>query len=331
MKKFFTVLLTLIVVFAFTGSAMAVGWNQEVSPVEPKDEFKLSITKLEYNSTAGAIGGAYWKEYTGSVVKNTMVRALVTLEIPAQDKLSDVVAANLGALKLQVKGKNIKITSVDQYIDNKFVKNLGAVTTFTGGNHGTTYQYMIVGVVEDDGDAAIEATLSFGIPFRDGKFSYNYAGDTYTVTHSGNIFKVWVGNDAVIFEVDSTTDCIKSVKVNVNNETCEYLYRPTSEGSTGEVALPEAHKKVIQKVYASLGFTLDGVFGYMYEQGFIATHGHGFTMTQVANYNGSVAVPTPDQIALPQTGDAPSIVGLAMLGAAVVACAIIAIRKKIYN
>ena len=313
MKKFFTVLLTLVVVFAFTGSAMAMGWNQEVSPAEPKDEFKLSITKLEYNPAAGAVGSSYWKEYTGSVVKNTMVRALVTLEIPAENELSDVIDKNLDALKLQFKGKNIKITSVDQYIDNKFVTKLG--TTITGGSHGTTYQYMIVGVVEDDGDAAIEATLSFGVPFRDGRFSYNYAGDTYTVIHSGDTFEVWVGNDVVIFEVDSTTDRIKSVKVKVN----------------GEVALSEAHQKVIQKVYASLGFTFDGVFGYMYEQGFIATHGHGFTMTQVANYNGSVAVPTPDQIMLPQTGDAPNIVGFAMLGATVVACAIIVIRKKIYN
>lgn len=323
MKKFFAVLLTLIVVFAFTGSAMAMGWNQEVSPAEPKDEFKLSITKLEYNPAAGAAGSAYWKEYTGSVVKNTMVRALVTLEIPAKDELSDVTAANLDALKLQFKGKNIKITSVDRISNPK--KDFGTVTTITGGSPGTIYQYMIVGVVEDDGDAAIEATLSFGVPFREGRFSYNYAGDTYTVTHSGNIFKVWAGNDAVSFEVDPT-DRIKSVKVNVNGETCEYLYKPT-----GEVALPEAHQKVIQKVYASLGFTFDGVFGYMYEQGFIATHGHGFTMTQVANYNGSVAVTTPDQIGLPQTGDAPNIVGFAMLGAAVVACAIIAIRKKIYN
>ena len=312
MKKFFTVLLTLVVVFAFTGSAMAAGWNQEVSPAEPKDEFKLSITKLEYNPAAGAAGSAYWKEYTGSVVKNTMVRALVTLEIPAQDELSDVIADNLkdDAFKLQFKGKNIKITSVEQ------IGNPGKFgTTITGGYPGTTYQYMIVGVVEDDGDAAIEATLSFGVPFRDGRFSYNYAGDTYTVIHSGDTFEVWVGNDVVIFEVDSTTDRIKSVKVKVN----------------GEVALSEAHQKVLQKVYASLGFTFDGVFGYMYEQGFIATHGHGFTMTQVANYNGSVAVPTPDQIMLPQTGDAPNIVGFAMLGAAVVACAIIVIRKKIYN
>ena len=326
MKKFFTVLLTLVVVFAFTGSAMAMGWNQEVSPAEPKDEFKLSITKLEYNSTAGAIGGAYWKEYTGSVVKNTMVRALVTLEIPAKNELSDVVDTNIDALKLQFKGKNIKITSVDQYIDNKFVKNLGAVTTIPGGSAGTTYQYMIVGVVEDDGDAAIEATLSFGVPFRDGKFSYNYAGDTYTVTHTGNTFNVSDNKTGVvIFDVDSTSR-IKSVKVDVKGETCEYLYKPT-----GEVALPEAHQKVIQKIYASLGFTFDGVFGYMHEQGFIATHGHGFTMTQVANYSGSAAAITPNQIGLPQTGDAPSIVGFAMLGAAVVACTIIAIRKKIYN
>lgn len=325
MKKFFTVLLTLIVVFAFAGSAMAMGWNQEVSPAEPKDEFKLSITKLEYNPAAGAVGSAYWKEYTGSVVKNTMVRALVTLEIPAEDELSDVIAANLDALKLQFKGKNIKITSVDQYIGNSLTSpDVG--TTITGGSHGTTYQYMIVGVVEDDGVAAIEATLSFGVPFRGGQFFYNYAGDAYTVTHSGNTFDVSVGADAVIFEVDSTTSRIKSVKVKANGETLEYLYKPT-----GEVALPEAHQKVIQKVYASLGFTFDGVFGYMYEQGFIATHGHGFTMTQVANYNGSVAVTTPDQIELPQTGDAPSIVGFAMLGAAVVACAIIVIRKKIYN
>lgn len=328
MKKFFTVLLTLVVVFAFTGSAMAAGWNQEVSPAEPKDEFKLSITKLEYNPAAGAAGSAYWKEYTGSVVKNTMVRALVTLEIPAQDKLSDVVNTNLDALKLQFKGKNIKITSVEQYIGNSAPTSLGAVTTIPGSTlstPGTTYQYMIVGVVEDDGDAAIEATLSFGVPFREGRFSYNYAGDTYTVTHSNDIFKVWAGNDAVIFEV-YPTGLIKSVKVNVNGETCDYLYKPT-----GEVNLPKAHWELIQKVYASLGFTFDGVFGYMHEQGFIATHGHGFTMTQVANYNGSVAVPTPGQMELPQTGDAPSIVGFAMLGVAAVACAIIAIRKKIYN
>lgn len=324
MKKFFAVLLTLIVVFAFAGSAMAAGWNQEVSTAEPKDEFKLSITKLEYNPAAGAAGSAYWKEYTGSVVKNTMVRALVTLEIPVKDELSDVIAANLDALKLQFKGKNIKITSV--YRISNPEKNFGTVTTITGGSPGTTYQYMIVGVVEDDGVAAIEATLSFGVPFRGGQFFYNYAGDAYTVTHSGNTFDVSVGTDAVIFEVDSTTSRIKSVKVKANNETLEYLYKPT-----GEVALSEAHQKVIQKVYASLGFTFDGVFGYMYEQGFIATHGHGFTMTQVANYNGSVAVPTPDQIMLPQTGDAPNIVGFAMLGAAVVACAIIVIHKKIYN
>lgn len=324
MKKFFTVLLTLVVVFAFTGSAMAMGWNQEVSPAEPKDEFKLSITKLEYNPAAGAVGSAYWKEYTGSVVKNTMVRALVTLEIPAKDELSDVITANLDALKLQFKGKNIKITSVDQYIGNSLTSpNVG--TTITGGSPGTTYQYMIVGVVEDDGVAAIEATLSFGVPFRDGQFSYNYAGDTYKVTHSGKTFNVRTGNDAVIFYVDST-DRIESINVDVNGEIEKYLYKPT-----GEVALPKAHQKVIQKIYDSLGFTFDGVFGYMYEQGFIATHGHGFTMTQVANYNGSVAVTTPDQIELPQTGDAPSIVGFAMLGAAVVACAIIVIRKKIYN
>lgn len=326
MKKFFTVLLTLIVVFAFTGSAMAAGWNQEVSPAEPKDEFKLSITKLEYNPSAGAAGSSYWKEYTGSVVKNTMVRALVTLEIPAENELSDVIAKNLGddSLRLQFKGKNIKITSVVRISNPE--KDFGTVTTITGGNPGTTYQYMIVGVVEDDGVAAIEATLSFGVPFRGGQFFYNYAGDAYTVTHSGNTFDVSVGTDAVIFEVDSTTSRIKSVKVKANGETCEYLYKPT-----GEVALPEAHQKVIQKVYASLGFTFDGVFGYMYEQGFIATHGHGFTMTQVANYNGSVAVTTPGQMELPQTGDAPNIVGFAMLGAAVVACAIIVIRKKIYN
>lgn len=323
MKKFFTVLLTLVVVFAFAGSAMAAGWNQEVSSAEPKDEFKLSITKLEYNPAAGAAGSAYWKEYTGSVVKNTMVRALVTLEIPARDELSDVIADNLGALKLQFKGKNIKIISVDRISSPE--EKFGAVTTITGGSPGTTYQYMIVGVVEDDGVAAIEATLSFGIPFRNGQFSYKYAGDTYTVFHSGDTFEVWVGNDAVIFDVDST-DRIKSVKVDVSGETYEYLYKPT-----GEVALPKAHQKVIQKIYDSLGFTFDGVFGYMYEQGFIATHGHGFTMTQVANYNGSVAVTTPDQIELPQTGDAPSIVGFAMLGVAAVACAIIAIRKKIYN
>lgn len=326
MKKFFTVLLTLVVVFAFAGSAMAMGWNQEVSPAEPKDEFKLSITKLEYNPAAGAVGSAYWKEYTGSVVKNTMVCALVTLEIPAKDELSDVIDTNLDALKLQFKGKNIKITSVDQYIDNKFEKNLGAVTTITGGSPGNTYQYMIVGVVEDDGVAAIEATLSFGVPFRDGQFSYNYADDTYTVTHSGNTFDVSDNKTGVVsFEVDST-DRIKSVKVDVSGETHEYLYKPT-----GEVALPKAHQKVIQKIYDSLGFTFDGVFGYMYEQGFIATHGHGFTMTQVANYNGSVAVTTPGQMELPQTGDAPSIVGFAMLGVAAVACAIIVIRKKIYN
>ena len=324
MRKFFVVLLTLVVVFAFTGSAMAMGWNQEVSPAEPKDEFKLSITKLEYNPAAGAVGSSYWKEYTGSVVKNTMVRALVTLEIPAEDELSDVIDTNLDALKLQFKGKNIKITSVDQYIGNSLTSpDVG--TTITGGSPGITYQYMIVGVVEDDGVAAIEATLSFGVPFRNGQFSYKYAGDTYTVFHSGDTFEVWTGNDAVIFKVNST-DRIESVKVKVDDEICEYLYKPT-----GEVALPKAHWEVIQKVYASLGFTFDGVFGYMYEQGFIATHGHGFTMTQVANYNGSVAVTTPDQIELPQTGDAPSIVGFAMLGVAVVACAIIVIRKKIYN
>lgn len=326
MKKFFTVLLTLVVVFAFTGSAMAMGWNQEVTPAEPKDEFKLSITKLEYNPAAGAAGSAYWKEYTGSVVKNTMVRALVTLEIPAKNELSDVVDTNIDALKLQFKGKNIKITSVDQYIGNSAPNPLGAVTTITGGNPGTTYQYMIVGVVEDDGVAAIEATLSFGVPFRGGHFSYNYAGDTYNVTHSGNTFSVSDNKTGVvIFEVDSTNR-IKSINVDVDGKTCEYLYKPT-----GEVALPEAHQKVIQKIYASLGFTFDGVFGYMYEQGFIATHGHGFTMTQVANYNGSVAVTTPGQMELPQTGDAPSIVGFAMLGVAAVACAIIVIRKKIYN
>ena len=322
MKKFFTVLLTLIVVFAFAGSAMAAGWNQEVSPAEPKDEFKLSITKLEYNLAAGAAGSSYWKEYTGSVVKNTMVRALVTHEIPAEDELSDVIAKNLkdDAFKLQFKGKNIKITSVEQ------IGNPGKFgTTITGGYPGTTYQYMIVGVVEDDGDAAIEATLSFGVPFRDGKFSYNYAGDTYTVSHSGNTFEVWVGNDAVIFGVNPTTDRIESVKVKADGEICEYGYT-----FTHEVNLPKAHWEVIKKVYASLGFTFDGV-GYMYEQGFIATHGHGFTMTQVANYSGSAAAITPNQIGLPQTGDAPSIVGFAMLGAAVVACAIIAIRKKIYN
>ena len=325
MKKFFAVLLTLIVVFAFTGSAMAAGWNQEVSPAEPKDEFKLSITKLEYNPAAGVAGSSYWKKYTGSVVKNTMVRALVTLEIPAENELSDVVADNLGddSLKLQFKGKNIKITSVVRISNPE--KDFGTVTTITGGYPGTTYQYMIVGVVEDDGDAAIEATLSFGVPFRDGQFSYNYAGDDYTVTHSGNIFEVRTGNDAVSFEVDST-DRIKSIKVDVSGEIHEYLYKPT-----GEVALPEAHQKVIQKIYASLGFTFDGVFGYIHEQGFIATHGHGFTMTQVANYNGNVAMTTPDKIVLPQTGDVPSIVGFAMLGAAVVACAIIVIRKKIYN
>lgn len=324
MKKFFSLFLIFALICSMSVNAMAMGWGQFVEIEGPKDKFELSITKLEYAPTAGAAGsGHYFKEYSGYVVKDTMIRAIITFEVPKAEELSRTVAEHMEALKLTIKTSNIANVNIEEYPSATIVTS--PITNFSAG---TKYQYMLTGVVKENGPATIEAILSFGLTFGQA-FSYVFNGETFTATRDGASFIVSDSKgDAVIFGVDSNSK-IKTVSVVAAGDMDEYLYKPN-----GEIALTKEQNEVLQKVCRSLGFSTGGSFGYIHEQGFINMYGNGFTLSQVAKYNSTssgVVGNVSGYPSVPQTGDVPSIVGFAMLGAAVVACAIIAIRKKIYN
>ena len=284
---------------------------------------------------------------------------------PAYQKLIDVKGLDLvvSATNIDLKQPTIYFGEVAQkgltwgkLVDNVFTDTFNSYATY--GND-TTYSYLFEGAVKKDGkDTKISASLGFYNKWKGDVMEIDTDADAvsnYKVTKNYDFTSVIPGyttsnyvidicdskgatkNMYVVFPVkDQKVDGAYPVLVSAEagkiyavsmsyNYSLDFLlngaFNANAEGSTYN-----ALKAVYDEVFAFLGFNYAGL-DYMTDNHF--THYKGTIYEEVKSItwpNGNIIV-APVSPELPQTGDNASIVGFAMIAVALVAAAVVTVKK----
>lgn len=284
---------------------------------------------------------------------------------PAYQKLIDVKGLDLvvSATNIDLKQPTIYFGEVAQkgltwgkLVDNVFTDTFNSYATY--GND-TTYSYLFEGAVKKDGkDTKISASLGFYNKWNGDVMEIDTDADAisnYKVTKNYNFTSVIPGytesnyvidicdskgatkNMFVVFpvkgqKVDGAYPVLVSAEagriyaVSMSyNYSLDFLlngaFNANAEGSTYN-----ALKAVYDEVFAFLGFNYAGL-DYMTDNHF--THYKGTIYEEVKSItwpNGNIIV-APVSPELPQTGDNASIVGFAMIAVALVAAAVVTVKK----
>lgn len=300
MKKLFSILTVFIFLFAFSTSALAVGWEMLPTQVTAQESFNLKVTKVDPVPLQG-YAGPYYREFTGQVIKGSRIAFIVTFTVP-----KDIDVELLQTFNLTVKGKNIQL-------DTATPTNLPTTV-----EPEKTYNVMYTGYVVDTGATSVSAQITMGYKFNANRFSFSTNSSDFVVEHIGNNYRVstiggWV--DFIVDNKDKITD------IDVNDIPLTYKV-------DGTLNLDEVNKTVLNSVFNALGFTLDGNTGYMYESAFTSRFGSPYTETSYGVYVENVIIPSDQVIDIPQTGDRSTIIGWAMLAAGLVLATTVIILKK---
>lgn len=284
---------------------------------------------------------------------------------PAYQKLIDVKGLDLvvSATNIDLKQPTIYFDEVAQngltwgkLVDNVFTDTFKSYATY--GND-TTYSHLFEGAVKKDGkDTKISASLGFYNKWDGNVMEIDTDADAisnYKVTKNLDFTSVIPGYTKsnyvidicdskgatkymyVVFPVkDQKVDGAYPVLVSAEagkiyavsmsyNYSLDFLlngaFNANAEGSTYN-----ALKAVYDEVFAFLGFNYAGL-DYMTDAHF--THYKGTIYEEVKSItwpNGNLIV-APVSPGLPQTGDNASIVGFAMIAVALVAAAVVTVKK----
>lgn len=89
MKKLLATVLAIAMVLSMGSALAAIGWNQSTSSATINKGVTITVRALEFSGTAqdytqyGLTNGTVWKEITGSVVKDTLIKFPVIVEVPS--------------------------------------------------------------------------------------------------------------------------------------------------------------------------------------------------------------------------------------------------------
>ena len=292
MKKFFTVLLTLAMVFSFASVAFAADYNWGKEPV-PCEEYTIDITKYEM------------------VVENGKSKLIESANVAA--KKGDTVYFSVNVYNKEYKneelilvfnGQDFHITNLeDVVVTISGIKDLDIYSESKGIFKGVVYADVPCLTISIQSTSTIQELIDNGV-----------------VTPYGSFIKI--GN--VVFERDANYCVIGAYQYDKSLDN--YL----AVGDFTPVRRIKATDAQLAAFGMSAALVTEGV--YLVDADTIVKNLGTSCLAEKTVCWGTPVVPgTNGTLGLPQTGDAPNIVGFAMLGAAVVACAIIVIRKKIYN
>ena len=344
MKKILTLAVALVMVFALAAPALAAGWDNPVTPDEFEDLY-LNITPLSVEeSTIVWYGGTYNKlDKTYPVVAGMKVHAYVEIQIPEKADLSvdirnrinngqgllEISTSNLESVQMKIKGGTAA----------NWTKSDGTYKV-TGDDFGETIYFEIWGSAEkSDKDAKITATLGVYNVWKNGSFKFYSGNEMYTIENPvANTFIVKnPDNNGVEFYTNSD-DMVENIKVWESGN--EYYAINNFNGDLAFVKSPDMTTQITGDELRDVKAVLDDICGAM---GFDYA-GRAYINTTLIKKNlGTIVegtaslvypsgyvqeiVPSDPGVNPPQTGDSASIAGFVMIAVALVAAAVVTVKK----
>ena len=342
MKKILTLAIALVMVFAIAAPAFASGWDIEIEEKELKD-IVVTIDALSIDPVSSSLvgGSAGYKvlEKTYPVVKETPVRAFVTVTVPKEENLSDDMISYLEGVvsKVFLKIETSNLTNVKVYENGATTEGRSKIL-FTDADMGQTFTYMITGeAVDSYKDAKITAKLGVYNEWESGVFTFEKNGEVYTVTHTANLFTIESTSGAVMTfpTIDSENgkiDTTKFLTVDGYNIVKQVNNILAFEGTAGIITSGSTYNAIkadMDEIFGVLGFDYEGA-KYMQEAHFTKFFCTVMEGTAGLTYPaGAVTEFVTDDPSVnpPQTGDNASVVGFVMIAVALVAAAAVTVKK----
>lgn len=342
MKKLFALVLSLALVVAFAVPAMATGWaSLETAPVYK--DITIAVYGLETTPNTSMLGSLYEELKANAnypVVEGTKLHFLVVLDIPSYSKLSDAtknLIDNVG-LDLAIETTNMKITKASAgTVDSD---KCCVTETFESAEKaaGTTYKYEVWATAKSDEEAKVVATAGFYNEWDENTMKiYNAKGNlAYTVTNNGDSFLVENSDEeSILFPVKSNGKIdTKGILVNdewlitfgSQNGTIDFYNKTEDTWASGSSSTFAAVNAVYEDIFGFLGFKF-AECDYMTADHFALYFGTIGEISASYSWNAGKVVVNPVTPDLPQTGDNASIVGFAMIVVAMVAAAVVTVKK----
>ena len=343
MKKILTLAVALVMVFALAAPALAAGWDNPVTPDEFEDLY-LNLTALSVEESSSVWnGGTYNKlDKTYPVVAGMKVHAYVEIQIPEKADLSvdirnrinngqgllEISTSNLESVQMKIKGGTAA----------NWTKSDGTYKV-TGDDFGETIYFEIWGSAEkSDKDAKITATLGVYNVWKNSAFKFFSDGEMYTITQaSAGVYTVLnADGDGVEFYTNSD-DQVENMKVGldgkaystINNFNGELAF--VQDGTTAQITGDELRdvKAVLDDICGAMGFDYAGdsyITDDLIEDNLGTIVEGTASLVYPSGYVQPIN-PTDPGVNPPQTGDNASVVGFVMIAVALVAAAVVTVKK----
>lgn len=360
MKKLLSLALALALVLAIAAPALAAtGWDKPEPTPTTYDDFAMTAAKYEwYAASTGGYGanGVYFPNWNDSngIVRDTLGRAYFTATLP---KAGDAAALYPGVdftnLTVKITITNVKaVQMVDlnalsiDYAPVLGTSGINSKNVFTATATGSlaataqTLKYMYVFRAADAADVVASISITAGAVALPTTFLYKGTQVTAAADTSGAgdwAFTASTGEKA-IFDTDSA-DKIQRMFIVSGNTTYQVFIdingviafkdgaASIQYGNTGYATL----KAVYDFFMGALGFQWDGTAKYMNAalivKNLVKTASGSASVTFPGGYQ-SIVTPTAPAVQPPQTGDAASLAGFAMIALALAAAGIVTFGKR---
>ena len=347
MKKILTLAVALVMVFALAAPALAAGWDYTPAPDE-FDDLYLNITALDvdYYSDTMFDNGYKKLDKTYPVVAGMKVHAYAEVEIP--NNLSPNVLQRIKEGQGLLTIDTINLENVTIYVrqgENAPYQDNSGKYAVVEASLGKTFYFEIWGtVVKSDKDAKITATLGVYNQWdANEEFDFfNKSGKEYTIDKNGNEY--WViradQRDVGVAFYTNSDGVVQNILVSKSAGDTYYAIN----NFNGDLAFVDSDDTTIQisgDTYRDVKAILDEICGAM---GFDYAGQAFITKDLIKKYLGNVVEPgtislvypsgyvqpidpTDPGVNPPQTGDNASVVGFVMIAVALVAAAVVTVKK----
>lgn len=345
MKKLFALVLSLALVVAFAVPALATGWaTLETAPVYK--DLSIAVYGLNTYANTSKVGTLY-EELSASypLVEGTDVHFLVELTVPYGNLTPAVqkLIKNVG-LDVEIALSNLKISKdvVTNVPDGVETKDDCITKTFWNPDYAAktvVWTWEVWAKAKAAKEGKVVATAGFYNKWDGQQMKiYNAKGKlAYTVSHTDDLSKFFVSNGDATVAFPVSNDKINKNGIKINYEETDYVIAVGSHANGSVDFLNNDTWVAAGSLYNTLLENYKDIFGFLgfeYADCDYMTREHytkffsliGEVSASYVWSAGSVVV-APVTPELPQTGDNASIVGFAMIAVAMIAAAVVTVKK----
>lgn len=359
MKKLISLALVVVLALAIAAPALAAtGWDKPVAPPASYADFGMSAAKYEwYSASTGGYGanGVYFPNWNDSngIVRDTLGRAYFTATLPkATDAAALYPGVSFANLTVKITLTNVKaVQMVDltatpvQYAPTLSDSGVSSKNVFTVSftaalsTDAQTLKYMYVFRAADAADVVASVSITAGAVALPTTFLYKGVQVTAaaeTSTYGDWAFTATTGEKAV-FDTDAAA---KIQRMYIISGSTAYQVLVDVNGAISfkngdaSIQVGDAGYAALKTTYdffmGALGFQWDGTVKYMNAElivkNLVKTASGAASVTFPGGYQ-SIVVPTVPAVQPPQTGDASTVVGFAMIALALAFAAACTVRK----